>query len=231
MNYLELHNAVLDRLRENRIVSSDVGTNPYVRVIGTFINDAKDAVEAAWNWGCLRGEDTFSTAASNELVTLTGSADNHYLLGRIRVVEEGMFLRWKTVAWMDQAYVNDTNQPVMEGRPYNWAHYYDATDGNLRIRLYPRPDAIYTLKVERLKHQDPLVAYDDELLVPSLPVYSLATALASRERGEIGGTPTSELFAIADSHLSDAIALDTAKYPEEQIWYNSGDMSGTNVSK
>ena len=80
----------------------------------------------------------------------------------------------------------------------------------------------YALTVDRVSHQAALVAPDDVLLVPSLPVYTLATALASRERGEVGGTPTSELFAIADRHLSDAVAQDTSLYPTEMDWYSAG---------
>ena len=45
-----------------------------------------------------------------------------------------------------------------------------------------------------------------------------ATALAARERGETGGTSAAELFAIADSTLADAIALDAARFPSETIW-------------
>ena len=37
--------------------------------------------------------------------------------------------------------------------------------------------------------------------------------------GETGGTSTPEYFAIADKYLSDAIALDAQKHPEETIFY------------
>ena len=43
--------------------------------------------------------------------------------------------------------------------------------------------------------------------------------IVARERGETGGTSTAEYFAIADKHLSDAIALDAQKHPEETIFY------------
>ena len=46
----------------------------------------------------------------------------------------------------------------------------------------------------------------------------LATALGARERGETGGTSASELFSLAGRTLSDAVALDAAKHPEETIW-------------
>ena len=60
-------------------------------------------------------------------------------------------------------------------------------------------------------------------------MYTLATALASRERGELGGTPTSELFAIADSQLSDAIARDAQSYPNDIDWFYRGRDNETNI--
>jgi len=60
----------------------------------------------------------------------------------------------------------------------------------------------------------------DVLTVPSTPVIQLATAMAARERGETGGASAAELFAIADSTLADAIAMDAALHPEETIWYS-----------
>jgi len=52
-----------------------------------------------------------------------------------------------------------------------------------------------------------------------MPVMHLAIALLARERGETGGTSAPEYFAIADRYLSDAIALDAQKHPEETIFY------------
>ena len=45
-----------------------------------------------------------------------------------------------------------------------------------------------------------------------------AVALLARERGETGGTTAQDYFLIADKHLSDAIALDAYKNPEEFIY-------------
>ena len=104
--------------------------------------------------------------------------------------------------------------------------------GNIQIIVYPVQEltSTDTLIVDRVSHQQTLANASDRLLVPSLPVYTLATALASRERGEVGGTPTSELFAIADRHLSDAIAQDSSLYPDELDWYSAGgDWVNTNV--
>jgi hypothetical protein len=51
-----------------------------------------------------------------------------------------------------------------------------------------------------------------------MPVIHYAVALLARERGETGGTSTAEYFSIADKFLSDAIAIDAAKPPEEMVF-------------
>ena len=54
--------------------------------------------------------------------------------------------------------------------------------------------------------------------MPSMPVVHYAVALLARERGETGGTSAAEYFSIADKFLSDAIAIDAAKHPEEMVF-------------
>ena len=55
-------------------------------------------------------------------------------------------------------------------------------------------------------------------VLPSMPIIHQAVALLSRERGETGGTTTQDYFIIADKYLSDAIAQDAYKNPEEFIY-------------
>jgi hypothetical protein len=59
----------------------------------------------------------------------------------------------------------------------------------------------------------------DTTSLPIKPIEMYAWSLASRERGETGGTAAQELFALADKSLGDAIALDASKYPSELTWF------------
>ena len=43
----------------------------------------------------------------------------------------------------------------------------------------------------------------------------MAFAMALRERGETGGQSAAEQFAVASTALSDAIAIDANRYPDE----------------
>ena len=238
MTYLELINAVLVRLREDTISSvDDLNTDPYYRFIGSAVNDAKDRVEDAWQWSALRAADAVPldtpSPGTNLLpsFSLPNSADNHYILKGVYVGDAAVpedARSYRPVRFIDknsmiQRYLGGTNA-AGTGTPYQYTVNNRDSEGNIAISVYPNPEASTTeiFVVDRVNHQPELVAGDDRILVPSLPVYTLATALASRERGEVGGTPTSELFTIADRHLSDAIAQDSALYPSEMDWYSAG---------
>ena len=233
MTYLELVNNVLARLREETIEGAQINSNPYYRIIGTHVNDAKRQVENAWEWGALRDTD-YIPLPTNTMATyeLPESADRSYVIKRIASYPntstvdfdagtDRMYLRWNNIPQMKQKYQHPDAVP--QGRATDFAVVGEATNGNKLIQVFPRPlgtnpNVEHWLEIEHTKNQPELTDPNDVLLVPSLPVYTLATALASRERGEVGGTPTSELFAVADRYLSDAIAYDSALYANELDW-------------
>ena len=52
MNYLEVVNNILKRLRERTV--STVNESSYSSLIAVLVNDAKDIVENSWSWSGLR---------------------------------------------------------------------------------------------------------------------------------------------------------------------------------
>lgn len=247
MTYIQLVNQVLIRLRENTIDEATADdalflSNPYFKSLGQHVNDAKDRVEQAWQWGALRGTDNFLCSGLSR-IELENSADNDYVLhglfsynGTDKTTVNGEVsnvilkaMRHVTPARMQQNYQNSTD--ITEGQPQEFAIVgNNATTGNIEIKVYPSPDSgtQWELQAERYATQDALSNASDVLKVPALPVYSLATALASRERGELSGAPTSELFGLADRNLSDAIAIDSARYAHELDWYVPSNYAQTN---
>ena len=239
MTYLQLINNVLTRLREDSISAEQVDSDPFLRSIGAHVNDAKNRVEDAWQWSHLRGTDTVPLEPYvGAAFALPGSADNHYIIKRFLISDKdgnGAYreVRQTSVPHMRQLYANNPEVPQAE------CQYVAVTGrtgtGDVEVTVFPKPlddgfgGAQETLLVDRVKHDADLTDASQELNLPSLPVYTLATALASRERGELGGTPTSELFAIADRHLSDAIAQDSALYADEMDWYTSNRWHETNL--
>jgi len=230
MNYLDLVNAVLVRLRENPVSTADFQSTPYYRMIGAAVNDAKHTVEQAWKWSQLRAVESYLINQGDDSLTLTNSADRVYQVFSVLNQEEGYYLRWVTEPWLKARNRNSANVPVAPQKP----NYYgfgldDPSTGDKTLTLYAPSNAVYNFDVSFWCEQPQLVNWDDRLLVPSLPVYSLATALAARERGEVGGNPTSELFGLADKNLSDAIAYDSSRFPEEMDWYSPENYANTNV--
>ena len=73
MTYLELVNEVLRRLREDTVTT--VSQTTYSTMIGDIVNDAKTAVESAWDWSALRGTISFNTTADDATYSLSGTTD------------------------------------------------------------------------------------------------------------------------------------------------------------
>jgi len=94
-----------------------------------------------------------------------------------------------------------------------------SSDGDTLIDLYPIPNGVYTLRFNVIKRTADLATDSDTLTIPSQPVIHLAYAKAVEERGEDGGVAGMSAYNTAQRFMSDAIALDAAKHPEETIWY------------
>ena len=213
MNYLAIVNKVLIRLRETEVTS--VQDNPYSKLIGEFVNVVKREVEDAHNWSALRTDLTFNTVAS----TFSYSLPSSTIRTRILDVENSTLpnkyeVLYQTRQWFDDAFRND---PPNTDRPY----YYNITgiDANdrLTVKLYPVPDAVYTLNFSVVNPQVDLVNDGDILNIPYQVVIEGALSRAISERGDDGGYTEQE--ARYSRVASDYIAIDSGYRPEESIWY------------
>ena len=212
MTYLNLMNSVLRRLREEE--TSSVTSTTYVKMVGDFINDAKTLVGQAADWSALRETITISTTASDNTYSLTGGGDNIKVMSMLNDTEN-CFMEYQTKDWFnEQLYISS----AAEGTPRYFTYNGLDSSGDTQILVGPTPDAVYSIRVDTVKRQADLSANTDELLIPAMPVIHLAVALLARERGETGGTSTAEYFTIANQYLSDAIAIDAAKHPEEMVF-------------
>jgi hypothetical protein len=213
MTYLNLVNNVLRRLREDEV--SNVQDTAYSKMVGDFVNDAKRAVEDAWDWSALRTTLSVDTTEDIFSYILTGSANRVKVLHAYNDTDD-WDLQYQTPIWFDKKYMM---QDVVEGSPKYYVFNGVNTNGDTQVEVYPKPDAAYTLRFNVIQRQADLSENTDQLSVPAMPIIHLAVALLARERGETGGTAAQEYFGIADRYLSDAIALDAQKHPEEVIWY------------
>jgi len=215
MTYLNIMNNVLRRLREEEVNS--VNDSTYSKMAGDFINDAKTIVEQAADWSALRETiiKTTEAQAGSEELTLTGSGDDVKVLSVINDTQN-CFMEYQTKDWFnDRRYVSTETSGAPKYYTFNGIA---SASGDTKVLVSPKPDGAYDLRFDVIKRQVDLSLDGDELLIPEKPVIHLAVALLARERGETGGTSTAEYFSIADRYLSDAIAIDAAKHPEEMIF-------------
>lgn len=213
MTYLELVNNVLRRMREEEVVS--VSDFTYSKMVGDFVNDAKKIVEAAWDWSALRTTLTIQTSENIFNYVLTGSQNRIKALDVINDTSN-FFMQYQPSSWFDDKYLNET---PATGAPQYYTYNGVDSQGDSQIDVYPKPDGVYTLRFNCVLRNEDLTDDTDKLLIPHMPVIHTAIALLARERGETGGTSAPEYFGIADKYLSDAIALDAQKHPDETIWY------------
>lgn len=213
MTYLDLVNNVLRRMREETV--SSVSSTTYSTMVGDFVNDAKNLVETSWDWSGLRGTLVIPTVADQSLYSLTDSKDYAKVLNIINDTSN-VFLEYQTSDWFDNKLYN--NETVSSSPNYYTYRGLDTND-DTQIEVYPVPDDVYSLRVSWVLRNGLLTNDLDTLKIPHLPVIHLAVAMLARERGETGGTSAAEYFNIADKFLTDAIALDAQKHPEETTWH------------
>ena len=212
MTYLDLMNSVLRRLREEEVGS--VTESTYAKMACDFINDAKTLVSQAADWSALRETITISTTASDNTYSLTNCGDNVKVMSVLNDTQD-CFMEYQSKDWFNNAlYIAE----AVEGAPEYFTYNGLDNNGDTQVLVGPIPDGVYSLRFDVVKRQGDLTSSSDKLLIPSQPVIHLAVALLARERGETGGTSTAEYFTIANQYLSDAVAIDAAKHPEEMIF-------------
>lgn len=211
--FLELVNDVLVRLREPEVAT--VNENVLSKVIGKFVNDAKRQVEDAYNWNALTDTLTATTTANTFNYTLIGSGARFKLLEVYDVTNRSHLTALPTVE-MTKLFISTPTPNTGEPAYYNFNGIDN--NGDTAVDLYPIPDAAYSIYFNIYKPQATLSTDSSIMLVPSEPVIHLATAKALVERGEDGGTQSSEMYALYKQVLADYIAIESSRYPEEDSW-------------
>lgn len=210
--YLQLVNSVLRRVREKEV--SSVQDNAYSKMIGEFVNDAKRQCEDAYNWNALSETLTATTTESIFNYVLVGSGQRFRMIDVIDDTNNAV-LELISTAQMNKLFLIETAQT---GAPKYYNFNGVNENGDTQVDLYPIPNGAYDLRFNIIKPQVPLSADTDKLLIPSEPVVFNAVARAIAERGEDGGVTSNEQYALFKQSLSDAIALESGRYLEEQTW-------------
>jgi hypothetical protein len=211
--YLELVNETLVRLREPEVTA--VTDNAYSKLIGRFINDAKRQVEDAYTWNALSETLTVTTSANLFNYVLTGIGQRFKVIDVINS-ESDWFLNYETTRKMDELFLNSGT--VLVGAPDRYNFNGVDSNGDTQVDLYPIPDGVYNIYFNVIKPQAEFTAASTQIKVPSEPVIFLAYAKALNERGEDNGVNSVEAYELYRQSLSDHIAAEANRYPEELIW-------------
>jgi len=210
MTYLELINDVLIRLREPVVTTNN--QTVYSTLIGKFVNDAKRQVEDAFAWNVLGTTITLSTTAGTYSYALTGAGQKFQVIDVINATSNvGM----KNIDFASMNRKQNFSTPV-SGVPYEYAFDGVSTNYDTKVSLYPRPDGVYSIPFSLTVPQATLTSDSTVVAVPDVLVAQNAYSRALIERGEDGGTSSSEAFLLYKSMLSDYIALEGTRYPENQ---------------
>jgi hypothetical protein len=210
MTYLELVNDVLIRLREPTVAT--VTATSYSTLIGKFVNDAKRQIEDAFSWNILGTTITITTSAGTYSYALTGSGQKFQVIDVLNTTSN---IAMKNIDFASMNRKQNFSTPV-SGIPSEYA--FDGVNGNYdtKVTIYPRPDGVYSIPFSLSVPQATLTLDQTVVLVPDVLVVQNAYARALVERGEDGGLSSSEAFLLYKSMLSDYIALEGTRYPENQ---------------
>jgi hypothetical protein len=212
MNFIQLVNDVLIRLRETEV--SSVNDNAYSKLIAKFINDAKRNVEDAYNWNAL--SDTLSAVTATDIFNyvLVGSGQRFRVIDVLNDTSDTILINAPT-QYMNQQFLLTAQT---KGSPNYYNFNGTNANGDTQVDLFPIPNGVYNIRFNVIKPQVALSADADKVLVPTEPIVMLAYAKALAERGEDGGLASSEAYGLYKTSLADAIALESGRYIEESAW-------------
>ena len=210
MTYLELVNDVLIRLREPTVTT--VVLNSYSTLIGKFVNDAKRQIEDAFAWNVLGTTITLSTTSGTYEYALTGAGQKFQVIDVINATSNvGM----RNIDFVSMNRKQNFSTPV-SGIPSEYAFDGVSAGYDTKVTLYPRPDGVYSIPFSLTVPQATLALDATVVAVPDVLVVQNAYARALVERGEDGGLSSSEAYQLYKAMLSDYIALEGTRYPENQ---------------
>lgn len=211
MTYLELVNDVLVRLRETTVTT--VSETTYSALIGKFVNDAKRQIEDSYTWNCLAQTITVTTAASTHSYSLTGAGQKFRVMDALNTTSNVVM---GDVPFQSMNRKLNFVTPV-QGIPSEFCFNGVDGSGDTKIDVYPIPDGVYTLMFDVIVPQAALSSDSTTVKVLDYLVTQSAYARALIERGEDGGTASSEAYALFRGMLSDAIAMESTRYPEDNF--------------
>lgn len=212
--YLSLVNEVLILLREPTCTS--VSDTAYSRLVGVFVNEAKEEVEDSWNWSALRTTINVPMVVAQRNYILTGSSYRTKLLSAYNTTRLWPMRVWQNTQYLDNLLSVTT---AASNAPYDMDIVgSDPTTGSIIFRVNPLPTGTDNVRLFVLNPASEFDADADVLAVPKRPVVQLAYLKAINERGEDSGRASEIQEKIYLKTLATAISQDAAFFEDETTW-------------
>jgi len=208
--YLSLVNDVLIRLRETTVQT--VSETSYSALIGKYVNDAKRQVSDAYDW------DAFNQAVT--VTTVAGQVGEYSLTGAgvrfktMDVINTSRYYQLTPLSHLDHDVFYYTIPTPIQNLPMYYTVQGVDTNGDLKVKFWPVPDAVYSIRFSLIVPENDMSSDSDTTLLAKEPIVLGAYARALVERGEDGGLSSSEAYALFKASMSDLIALELARSPE-----------------
>jgi hypothetical protein len=214
--YLQIVNAVLARLREAAVAT--VSETTYSTLISGLVNQVRNEIERAYYWNALRDTYSVATVSGTTSYAFTGAGPDAVVLNGWDLTTPRQLTRG-TNAQFDLWYFGVTAANIQTGNPEYYIPAGVSVGADVKIDVWPKPNAIVTLSFNIYKPQADLSAGGDVALVPQDVLIEEVLARAMVERGdEMAPKPVSgETFIMRDL-LASAIAREAGHDDDETGW-------------
>lgn len=208
--YLDIVNDVMVRLREPTVTT--VSQTSLSTLVGKFVNDAKRQICDAYDW------DAFNQAVT--VTTVANQVGNYSLTGAGRrfktmdVINTTNYYQLTPLSHADHDTFYYTIPSPIQALPMYYTIQGVDSSGDTQIKFWPVPDKVYSIRFSLIVPEDDFVNDSDTTKLAKEPIILNAYARALVERGEDGGLSSSEAYALARAAMSDLIALELARSPE-----------------
>jgi hypothetical protein len=212
--YLELVNDVLVRMREPQVTT--VAETTFSSLIGKFINDTKRQVSDAYDWDAFNTPITVNTIANTTgPYSITGAGVRFKTMD---VINTTSFYEMSPLSHANYDSFYYTTPTPTKGLPMYYSIKGVDTNGDIKVNFWPVPDAVYSIRFSLIVPEADFSTDASTTLLAKEPIVLGAYARALIERGEDGGLSSSEAFAMYKSCMSDLIALELARSPENDTF-------------
>jgi hypothetical protein len=212
--YLDLVNDVLVRMREPTVTT--VSENTVSTLVGKYVNDAKRQVSDAYDWDAFNTPITVNTIANTTgPYSITGAGVRYKTMD---VINTTSFYELSPLSHANYDSFYYTTPTPTKGLPMYYSIKGVDTSGDIKVNFWPVPDAVYAIRFSLIVPEADFTTDTSTTLLAKEPIVLGAFARALIERGEDGGLNSSEAFAMYKSCMSDLIALELARSPENDTF-------------